>query len=325
MLRFSSLGDCILLGPLFRGLRKRFPEHRLFWMTKSPYHTIWEGTGWIDGTILYSKNSKDWLNPLNELSIEYLYDVQSSFESWKALNRIQSKIKRSVRPPRLRRWLTIYTRWNFLTHVPPVPLRYLSVAKQDGVHDDGEGLHLPIHHHPIEHFPKETEPPIIALAHGSKHFTKCWKWDNFREIANRLLQRNMRVLWMVGPYERDKLSEIRVLATQFPNQVFTTSVDWHFHDLFSAIARCQAIVTNDSAAMHIAVATNRKGIALFGPTIQSFGFAPFRSQLTVLEKEIECRPCSAHGTKVCPLNHHRCMEEIAVEEVWMRLATILKS
>ena len=37
---------------------------------------------------------------------------------------------------------------------------------------------------------------------------------------------------------------------------------------------------------------------------------------------LSCRPCSAHGQRVCPLLHHRCMKELAVETVAAALAGI---
>jgi heptosyltransferase-2 len=38
---------------------------------------------------------------------------------------------------------------------------------------------------------------------------------------------------------------------------------------------------------------------------------------------LDCRPCSAHGPMICPLGHHRCMQEIGVERVLAAVMTIL--
>lgn len=323
IIRLSSLGDCLLLGPLFRGTRNKFPQHQIVWMTKPPYHSIWEGSPWIDAVVQYSKNNDEWKKIENDYSFDYIYDLQASLKSKWIAKYFQAKSKKVVKPPRIRRWFTIQSKWNFLRTNLSVPLRYLSIANDDGVKDDGNGLMLPIHSNPIESFPTNTETPIIALAYGSKHLTKCWPWKNYKELSMQLLKREMRVLWVLGPDELDKLPEIELLASQFPNQLFTTSSNWHFHDLFSAISRCTAIVTNDSAAMHIAAGTQVPGIAFFGPTIQEFGFAPFRSKLNVLERNLSCRPCSAHGTESCPLGHHQCLSDITIEEVWEQLQMIL--
>jgi heptosyltransferase-2 len=42
----------------------------------------------------------------------------------------------------------------------------------------------------------------------------------------------------------------------------------------------------------------------------------------VLERDMDCRPCTAWGTERCPLGHHRCLRDIhaaEVEEVVMRM------
>jgi len=54
---------------------------------------------------------------------------------------------------------------------------------------------------------------------------------------------------------------------------------------------------------------------LFGPTVRQFGFFPYRSPSTVLEVALACRPCTAQGGPTCPLGHHRCLRDVAVESV----------
>src|SRR5207248_11403838 len=51
-------------------------------------------------------------------------------------------------------------------------------------------------------------------------------------------------------------------------------------------------------------------VALFGPTVAQFGFFPYVAPSVVLERELDCRPCSATGTAACPLGHHRCLADI---------------
>src|SRR5438552_2516945 len=40
-----------------------------------------------------------------------------------------------------------------------------------------------------------------------------------------------------------------------------------------------------------------------------------RAPAAVLERGLECRPCSSTGTAACPLGHHRCLTDITPEEV----------
>ena len=82
------------------------------------------------------------------------------------------------------------------------------------------------------------------------------------------------------------------------------------------IARAELLVTNDSAPLHMATAAGTPIVAVFGPTLPSFGFGPRGAGDRIVEHDhLACRPCSAHGPQICPLGHHRCMKELGVELV----------
>jgi heptosyltransferase-2 len=74
--------------------------------------------------------------------------------------------------------------------------------------------------------------------------------------------------------------------------------------------------------MHLAVATGTPVVALFGPTVREFGFYPFRARAEVLERDLWCRPCTAHGSAHCPLAHHNCLETIVPSEVMDAMARL---
>jgi heptosyltransferase-2 len=78
--------------------------------------------------------------------------------------------------------------------------------------------------------------------------------------------------------------------------------------------------------MHIAISFDVPVVAIFGPTLPKFGFAPYsihRSEI-IEKKEIACRPCSIHGKKTCPYKHFRCMMEIKPREVFLSVLSLLK-
>ena len=82
------------------------------------------------------------------------------------------------------------------------------------------------------------------------------------------------------------------------------------------IRRAAVLVTNDSAPLHLAQAVGTPTVAIFGPTLPSFGFAPRGPRDVALGLDgLACRPCSRHGPPACPLGHHRCMNDLSVERV----------
>ncbi|CAK7011272.1 MAG: hypothetical protein DELT_02094 [Desulfovibrio sp.] len=88
------------------------------------------------------------------------------------------------------------------------------------------------------------------------------------------------------------------------------------------LAASAALISGDSGPMHLAGAVNTPVIALFGPTTREWGFYPAGPRDIVLEKMLDCRPCSLHGKKGCP-NNCECLAQIRPEEVLAALNSII--
>ena len=87
--------------------------------------------------------------------------------------------------------------------------------------------------------------------------------------------------------------------------------------LVGLTARCDAFVSNDSGAMHVAAAMNRPVVAIFGPTDER-STRPVGDH-TVLTAKVFCRPCMLRD---CPIDH-RCMKRISVDQVFDAVASAL--
>jgi heptosyltransferase-2 len=81
------------------------------------------------------------------------------------------------------------------------------------------------------------------------------------------------------------------------------------------LARARVVVSGDSGVMHMATGVGTPVVALFGPTVRQFGFFPYRGRAEVLERPLDCRPCSVMGGARCPMGHHRCLKDITPDEV----------
>jgi heptosyltransferase-2 len=150
---------------------------------------------------------------------------------------------------------------------------------------------------------------MIALAPGSVWATK--RWPYYPELA-RLLAADARIVLVGGAEDGPLAAEVRAAV---PNAVDATGA---IPLLASAelIGRCAAIVTNDSAPLHLASAMGTPTVAIFGPTVPEFGFGPLApARVVVGHDSLTCRPCDRHGPRRCPLGHFRCMRELTPEAV----------
>lgn len=82
------------------------------------------------------------------------------------------------------------------------------------------------------------------------------------------------------------------------------------------ISRAKIVFANDSAPAHMAAAVGVPAVAIFGPTVPAFGFAPYSDHSKTVDiGELYCRPCSRHGTKKCPQKHFRCMLDLQPRKI----------
>jgi len=80
-----------------------------------------------------------------------------------------------------------------------------------------------------------------------------------------------------------------------------------------------AVIANDTSIIHLAEAMRTPSIALFGPTVKEFGYAPMLAQSRLIETDLalRCRPCSRTGKGTCKNREQQiCMYSISTQKVW---------
>jgi lipopolysaccharide heptosyltransferase II len=152
-----------------------------------------------------------------------------------------------------------------------------------------------------------SEEPVVALAPGAVGPSKRWPASAYATLARRLIAEGFDVWLIGGPDEKSLAAEIIGDATVR---------DLTGHDLRNAIlalAAANVAVSNDSGLLHVAAAVGTPAIGIFGPT-SPWHWAPLNPLAATIEAKtrIECRPCHK---PVCRLVHHRCMREIAPDQV----------
>jgi heptosyltransferase-2 len=151
--------------------------------------------------------------------------------------------------------------------------------------------------------------PVIAFAPGAVGPSKRWPAEYFAQLATRLLAEGHSVWILGGPDEKKLAAEIlRADPTHIRD---LTGPD--LRNAVLALAAARAVVSNDSGLLHVAAALGKPTIGIFGPT-SPWHWAPLNPISAVIEtaSELACRPCHK---PVCRLGHHRCMHDIAPEQV----------
>lgn len=323
----AFIGDIVLSTPLIKKLRDTYPKAEITYLTTP-----------VGASILRN-------NPHLNHIIEY--DKRGEHKGIKGFWAIAKKLKMEaynlvITPHR-------YLRSTFLTFLTGAPIRrgYDSAAASflynERVHYDkskhevekllsfvpkDEGKR-----YEIEIFPTELEvekvdkllekrrEKVVVVAPGSKWFTKKWPLEYFNRVIKELEKREDTTVVVVGGKEEMFLN-MPLANTTIDLRGKTTLLE-----LAEVIRRADIVLTNDSSPIHIASAfPNVRILALFGPTVEKFGFFPWSKNSEVFQVEgLECRPCSIHGGDSCPKKHFKCMLDIKPEMVLERIESILES
>jgi heptosyltransferase II len=166
-----------------------------------------------------------------------------------------------------------------------------------------------------------TSLKAVALAPGSVWATKRWPPKYFRQLAMALAEAGMSVFLIGGESDKSLCQEI---CTGTHKKIINVAGQLNLLQSAALLQKCSVLVTNDSAPMHLASATATPVVAIYGPTVQSFGFYPYHVKFKIIERDLPCRPCSKHGGRRCPIKTHECMEKITPQEVLKDVIKLLK-
>ena len=170
----------------------------------------------------------------------------------------------------------------------------------------------------------------VAMAPGSIWATKRWPEAKWSQLLQQLTAAGQSCLLMGGPDDVELCADIINAAglgqktapelsenLQNTAQLLDLSGKTSLRESAAVLERCAAMVSNDSAPMHLGVSAGIPVVAVFCSTIPAFGFAPRGENDVVIEVgELDCRPCGIHGHKVCPKGHFKCGEDIRADVVF---------
>ncbi|MEZ4815261.1 MAG: glycosyltransferase family 9 protein [Bdellovibrionota bacterium] len=168
---------------------------------------------------------------------------------------------------------------------------------------------------------KKTQKGVVAFSLGSPWGTKEWSLENALALMKNLVTDGIEV-WLLG--DKNFAPKADQLVKQLESRLVKNySGKTGIQEWIDLISQASVVVSGDSAAVHVACDLNVPVVALFGPTVVEFGFAPWRKNARVLALDLECRPCDIHGPRKCPLGHHRCMKDIKDDTVYAAIREFL--
>ncbi|MGD9548569.1 MAG: glycosyltransferase family 9 protein [Candidatus Krumholzibacteriia bacterium] len=167
--------------------------------------------------------------------------------------------------------------------------------------------------------------PVLGLAPGAQWDTKRWPEDRFAAVLAHHLDRTAGTARLfLGPREESWFagSDLAAAAAASENRVDVIR-GGSLPEVAAGLGTCHAVLTNDSGLLHLAEAVGTPVVALFGPTVRAFGYFPRLPASRVLERSLDCRPCSRNGKRPCHRGDLACLTGIGADEVCTAVAAVL--
>ncbi|MBL8025213.1 MAG: glycosyltransferase family 9 protein [Fibrobacteres bacterium] len=316
IIRLSSFGDILLTTLAVRCIRKRFPSAHIDFVTRTPYVSLMSGNPYVNSVVaLDVKNLAEVLRVRKKIRGQYdlIVDLHVNFRTY-LLSLFTGAVTIRTKRFDFKRRLMALFHTKGKGALLPVPLRHLSGLKKVGVVDDGGGIEfspppdsvmaaktLLLSHH--------IRDGYIVLSPGSRWLTKEWPKEKFAELISLMPQERFVILG-----GRQDEATGKMLETVDRTRVVSLCGKTDPASAGEVIRRAKAVLTNDSGLMHMATAVGIPVVAIFGCTVQEFGFAPFRGKSIVLERDLKCRPCATKGRKECPLGTLECLTSITADD-----------
>lgn len=326
LIRLSSLGDLVLVSAAIAALRDRFPQARISLLTKSDFAQLFSADPNLDRVIPFEDRGRHrgvsgflrLMRQVRREKFDILVDLHSNVRSSLIylLSRARSRGRYNKRVLG-RRARILFGKRSSTRHVVDL---YLDALAPWGAASPGTGPKIYVdsgERRVAEELLRNrgrSKELLIGIAPGARWPTKRWPGENFSALGDLLTERLSADILILGD-EADRQTSIEV-ARAMRNTSIQTCGETSLRQLASLLQSCDLLVSNDSGPMHLATAVGTPVVAIFGPTVEEFGFAPWGEGNAVLSKPLPCRPCSLHGSERCPRGHFDCMRLIGPEEVF---------
>lgn len=314
IIQTAFIGDVILVTPLINAVYKLFPDAKIDVMVTPQTSNILDNNPKINSLILFDKKKNKFgsffevlkkikfnkydisFSPHSSITTAFLMyfgniPIRVGFDRWVARYLLTVKIPHLENVHKIQKNLFLLSKFSdkkFSMQTELFPSNKM-IKKAENILADL----------------RKSTKNIISIAPGSNWFTKRWPEVYYKDLVEKLSDLNYGIVFIGSKKEKELCEEIKLR-----NNSINLAGQLSLLESAAVIKLCDLMICNDSGALHLADAMQTDVLAFFGPTVKSIGYYPFRESDKVLEVDLECRPCSSHGTNACPLGHHNCMKFI---------------
>ena len=336
IIKLSSIGDVVHSLPVAAALRRRFPQAHIYWLVGAAAQDLVSGNPHLTGTLVRGANSgvsedgcrtRRFSSPGSLLAWLRRQDFDLSLD-------LQGLARTSLLAFLSgARWRLGYRHLHegafLLCNLRLVPDRkdihavegYLGFVRALGAIAHPLDFSLTwsaeVEGHVEALLLEEDLSPgqsLVALVPGAAWPSKRWPAEHFAELAG-LIRHRLQVHPIIVGASQDRAlgAEIaRLSGGAAANLAGRTTLK----ELAALLARCQAVVGNDTGPIHLAAALDRPVVALFGPT-NPVRTGPYGNGHQVLTAQLPCLGCRRPRC-----SHLSCLQSLSPLRVFSALSQV---
>ncbi|MEW6067913.1 MAG: glycosyltransferase family 9 protein [Nitrospirota bacterium] len=316
IIRPGGIGDAVLLLPAINSLKGEFPYSEIDILCEKRNADIFRLSKNIKHIYLYDKDMDIFKCLKNK------YDVVIDTEQWHRLSAVVAYLTRA--PVRI--GFDTNERKNFFSN--KIPYSHEDYEVYSFFHlikpITGKLLNFNVE----EPFISTTIfPPVQSLLKGIKNAVaifpgasveeRRWGGAKFGEVAKRLHDNGYGIVILGSGSDHTDAEKIKKCVADSLDITGRTTLS----EVACILKECRLLITADSGLMHIAYGVGTPTVSLFGSGIEK-KWAPAGKRNIVINKRLDCSPCTNFGyTPRCKRNVE-CLSYIKVEDV-VKAAEIL--
>jgi ADP-heptose:LPS heptosyltransferase len=331
VVKFQGLGSLIIAKPAIAAMRRRYPDAKiLFWGTPAMVPLARLMPEFDDVLVLRDQGiaSAIWsiggaILRLWRERIDWAFDLETYSRLSSVLVTLSVARNRTgfaLEQLRARRVHTHLVYFNRYTHVGEAYARLfgqlLSPDPAIDVSDFGAWRIA---------LDRDARLPgsyfVFNIHAGDLALERRWPRESFRHLIRALRERCPGVQIVLIGHGPREVAYAAPLASE--DGVVDLSGTLSLDETFRVIANAELVVTNDTAPLHIALATGVKLVGLFGPTRAETYLTPGRENLARAQVQIYCSPCVHHWEPPPCNGDNQCMKRLSTTLVLARCCELL--
>lgn len=333
VIKLRHLGDVLLSGPVFTGLKQALPGAMVDAYVYQEARPMLEGHPAVNEILCFDRKCKQlgvWAQVKQEWALwkkirQGKYDLVINLTEG---DRGRLAARRSQAPIRV--GMESKNKGNAFTHVVKGShsLRHtveknLDALRRIGIFpafEDRE-LFFQVPESAYESARKKRgKGPFILIHPTSRWRFKCWPVEKMRALCTELLKRGKRIVLTAGPDPEEKAM---VSAIAQGLEVMNLAGQISLKELGALIAESEQLICVDSVPFHLASALKKPVVAIFGPT-SDVTWGPWRNPYArIVAQNWSCRPCYQDGCGGSKLSD--CLYTLPVSQVLQAVETLGKS